>query len=125
MEGRLDAQRAEFIAQVCKTNSWFDVPLEEKGIGRDEWESFLRYAVEAAQLKDNREAASYDGSVDVEITFVSHRGKVGQDEEKWDVMIPHRHTDKVLAVAGGGKVIATITPEQLTIPIDADTGEIL
>lgn len=132
MEGRLDSQRSEFIAQVCRNNSWFDAPLEERGIGRDEWERFLDYAVEAATIRDNKERSMVDGSVEVEMTFMSHSGKVGQEDEKWNVNIPHKHTDKVLAVGGMGKVIATLIPAELTTPIDGqmsfdfdeETGEV-
>lgn len=127
MEGRIGADRVDFIANVCRTNSWFNAPLEEKGITADEWEAFVSFAEEYARISESRASGVYPGSVEVEMVFSTHSGKVGQDDEKWNVLIPHRYTDKVLRVAESGTVIGTLASAQVTVPMsfDPSTGEVV
>ena len=71
------------------------------------------------------------GSVDVELTFTAHNGKVGDVDEKWTCFAPQSYTNSILRVAEHGKVIATLVPEQTAIHlgetkyVDHETGEVL
>ena len=135
MEGRLGEDRANIIRQAIRTDG-FSVGsqewLDSHYVSRDEFETFLMYAVEMAKNLDWRESNLEVGSAEVEMQFVSHTGKVGDTDEKWTVRIPNEYTRDVLMVAGStDRVIAHIFPNQLTMDLDGKqvdmssfTGEI-
>lgn len=128
MTGTITEDRANIIANAiltdgngCGGRDW----LERHFIGHDELGDFLDAAVEHARL------LAYATRADM--SFSTHKGKVGSTTETWSVAIPHKHTDNVLAVAESGIVTALLIPgelteeamEQLSLPFDPDTGEVL
>ena len=137
MEEKLTEDRAILIANAirndgtfCGSPSW----LEDHNIGFDEFDAFLESAAELARAREFRTANPNVGAVEAEMVFTTHNGKVGTDDEKWTVYIPHKYTNKVLSVAEHGKVTAVLMPSELAIetqgaqmqlPFDAVTGEIL
>lgn len=135
MEGRLTEDKAHAIADAIRNDGTFcgtDEWLATHDIGRDEFETFLADACDYARVVENR--STYTGSVEVEVemTFTTHKGKVGSEDETWAVFIPHKHTNRVLSVAEHGKVVARLTPselavtspDQMEIEFDTETGEV-
>ncbi|MBR3160159.1 MAG: hypothetical protein IKF14_13830 [Atopobiaceae bacterium] len=134
MEQRLGESRANTIRNAI-VNDRFAVGstewCEEHYIGGDEFMAFLQYAVDYAKMLDFKAENADAGSVDVELTFTAHNGKVGDVDEKWTCFAPQSYTNSILRVAEHGKVIATLVPEQMAIHlgetkyVDHETGEVL
>lgn len=135
MEGRLDEARATIIKNALMNDNFAvgsDGWLEEHHITRDEYDAFLEYPARLAAMYEWRQMNMDVGSVEVELTFVKHSGKVGSDDEQWSVFAPQADTAKVLMVAQTGPVTATLTPKQMPLPMgdevgifDKVTGEVL
>ena len=134
MPARLGEDRAQLIVNAIHSDpSLFGTArwCDEHHIGMDEVETFLEYGLRLAQMYDWRDSNMDVGSVEVELTFTTHSGKVGSDEEKWACFAPQHDTSKILRVAETGKVIATLTPQQMPLDIDGVvmvseiTGEVL
>ncbi len=135
MEGKLTEDAAYAIADAIRNDGTFcgtDEWLGAHGIGRDEFETFLAVPAEYARVAAYRASHVGVGEVEVEMTFTTHKGKVGSEDESWTVFIPHRHTNRVLSVAEGGKVVGRLMPsemvmtqpDQMELPIDPVTGEV-
>ena len=134
MPARLDESRTTIIANAL-TNDNFAVGseawLENHHITKDEWNAFLEYPTRLARMYEWREANMDAGTVEVPLTFTSHSGKVGSEEEKWTVFAPQVDTTKIMRVAETGEVVATLTPKQMPLPIDdavmvnPETGEVV
>lgn len=134
METRLNEGKANIIRNAiindgtfCGTPEW----CESHHVERGEFLTLLEYGVRLAAMYDWKDVNTEVGSVDVELTFVKHSGKVGQDEETWTVFAPQSDTSKILLVAEGGAINATLTPKQMPLPLegmgvfDRATGEVL
>lgn len=134
MPARLGEDRANIIMNAvltdgtfCGTPEW----LESHHITREEFETFLEYPARLARMYEWRESNMAVGSVEAELTFTKHSGKVGQDEESWTVFAPTGDTQKILRVAETGKVIAQLTPQQMpldldgVVMVDERTGEVV
>lgn len=132
METRLDEGRANIIRNsILNDHMMVGSPewLEEHHITRDEFEAFLMAAVEYAKQLDFKRENMGVGSVEVDITFTSHSGKVGSTDSKWTAFIPQNQTNRVLSVAEHGMVRATLVPSQMAIDldgtyVDTETGEL-
>lgn len=134
MPARLTEDRANIIANAirndgtfCGTPEW----LESHFVTRDEFESFLEYAVRLSTMYDWRESNMTVGSVEARLTFTKHSGKVGSDEEQWTVFAPQSDTTRILRVAETGPVVAQLYPEQMPLDLDGtfavvntETGEL-
>lgn len=135
MEYRLDESRANIIRNaICNDGTFCGTPewLDNHNVTRDEFLAFLDYAVRLAKQLDFEEENRDVGAVDVLMTFTKHSGKVGDVEESWTVFIPQQFTRDILTVAQHGKVVATLVPEQMALPIgdnigmfDTVTGEVI
>ena len=135
MSDKLTEDRAQIIYNAVMNDPSFflqDGWLLEHHVTRDECETFLQYAVDLARMYEWREANRTVGAVEVPLEFTKHSGKVGSDDEQWTVFAPQVDTTKILRVAESGKVIATLEPEQMPLPLDGDlavvdmsTGELL
>lgn len=133
MEQRLDESHANIIRNAIRSDN-FSVGsepwCEEHNVTPEQFEAFLEFAVECARMRDFKVENADVGAVDVEMAFTTHSGKVGSTEEKWAVFIPQHYTTEILRVAEHGKVIATIAPERIALPVgtvlmDDETGELL
>jgi hypothetical protein len=134
MPARLDESRTTIIANaIVNDNFAVGSPawLENHHIEKDEWDAFLDYPTRLARMYEWREANMDVGSVEVSLTFATHSGKVGSDEEKWTCFAPQADTARILRVAESGKVVAQLFPEQMPLPlegvgmVDLETGELV
>lgn len=125
MEGRLGEDRAQIISNAIQNDNFAvgsDGWLDSHHVTKDEYEAFLEYAVRLAKMYDWREVNSEVGSVEVGLTFTSHSGKVGSEEEKWTVFAPQTDTARIMRVAETGRVTAVLTPEQMPLLLDEGMG---
>lgn len=124
METRLGEGKANIIRNAIKSDG-FSVGsrewLESHYISADEFESFLDYGVLMARNLDWRDSNLDVGSAEVEMQFISHTGKVGDNYEKWTVHVPNEYTKDILVVAGStDRVLAHVFPNQLVMDLDGD-----
>lgn len=125
MQGRLGEDRAQIILNAIHNDPTFflsDGWCEDHNVTKDECETFLEYGLRLAKMYDWRAVNSEVGSVEVGLTFTSHSGKVGSEEEKWTVFAPQTDTTRIMRVAETGRVTAVLTPEQMPLPLDEGMG---
>ena len=135
MPARLGEERAQLIINAIHNDPNFflsDGWCEEHRVTKEECELFLEYGLRLAQMYEWQESNREVGSVEVGLTFTTHSGKVGSNEEKWACFAPQSDTAKILRVAETGEVTATLTPKQMPLPldegmvmVDASTGEVV
>ena len=133
MPARLGEDRAQIILNAVHNDPTFflsDSWCDEHNVTKEEVETFLEYGLLLARMYEWRELNMDVGSVEVLLTFTTHSGKVGSDEEKWTCFAPQADTARILRVAESGKVIAQLSPEQMPLPLDGvgmvdlETGEV-
>ena len=134
MPARLGEDRAQLIVNAIHNDPTFFMSAgwcSDHNVTKEECELFLEYGLRLAQMYDWREANREVGSAEVELTFTTHSGKVGSDEEKWTCFAPQADTSRILRVAETGAVTAVLTPRQMPLDLDGvavvnvETGEIV
>jgi hypothetical protein len=134
MEGKIGEGIANRMREAIRTDGTFcgtDEWLQTHGFTRDDFEAFLECGVLYARMNDQRQMGMNPDASTAILTFTTHSGKVGQDEEKWTCMSPRKFTDSILRVAEHGPVMVSMFPADLTpsgqmsFDWDDETGEIL
>lgn len=130
-DGFLAPERAQTIRDAVASDPTFFMSegwCEDHGVTMSECLTFLDYAVRLADMYEWRLHNAGVASVQTTLTFAKHTAKVTDDVETWTCYAPVEDTLGILSVAGAGRLVATLTPEDMPTDVgvfDTETGEVL